>query len=200
MTTPLRIKIKKNEKIPQIFTQGTSVQNFSWIGIFLKSQACPKVFGLVLRLKLITTPPRVNISIKSKKFLSDIHPKEQVCKISAKSDHFWSLQPASKLLALFELKLLIMPLKIKNLKKGKKKTKKPRAPRDSPKELVCKISAESDHFWWLQPAHCPKQSLAVTDWQTARTYWQTFSDSSSTEVENIICCRLVKLVNQLVKV
>ena len=44
MTTPLKIKIlKKWKKHPQGFTQGTSVQNFSQIGPFLKSPACPKV-------------------------------------------------------------------------------------------------------------------------------------------------------------
>ena len=33
------------KKTPQVFTQGRSVQNFSQIERFLKSPACPKVFG-----------------------------------------------------------------------------------------------------------------------------------------------------------
>ena len=33
------------KKTAQIFTQGTSVQNFSQIRPFLKSPGCPKVFG-----------------------------------------------------------------------------------------------------------------------------------------------------------
>ena len=44
-----------------VFTQGRSVQNFNQIERFLKSPARPKVFSLVLVLKVVTTPLKIKI-------------------------------------------------------------------------------------------------------------------------------------------
>ena len=81
VTTPLKIKILKNEKKhPQGFTQGASVQNFSKIEPFLKSPACPKVFRLVLGLKLVTTPLKNQNFEKMKKTPPGIHPRSKCAK------------------------------------------------------------------------------------------------------------------------
>ena len=82
------------KKHPQIFTQGTSVQNFSQIRPFLKSPGCPKVLASFWR-KTRPQAPKIKI-LKKWKNTPRYLPKEQVCKISAKSDHFWSLQAAPK--------------------------------------------------------------------------------------------------------
>ena len=88
VTTPLKIKLLKNEKKDP---QGRSVQNFSQIERFLKSPARPKVFSLVLVLKVVTTPLIKNQNFeKNEKNTPRYSPKEEVCKISAKSNDFWS--------------------------------------------------------------------------------------------------------------
>ena len=84
-------------------------------------------------------------------------PKEQVYKISAKFDRFWGLQAALKFKPHFGLKLVPRPQKSK-FSKNEKIT-----PRCSPKELVYKNSAKSNHFWGLQAA--PKFSGRHTDTQ-----------------------------------
>ena len=83
--------LKKWKTQPKVFTQWASVQNFSQIGPFLKSPGCQPCFGE----KLVPRPQKSKFS-KNEKNTPRYSPKEQVCQISAKSNHFWSVQLAPK--------------------------------------------------------------------------------------------------------
>ena len=82
------------EKKTQIFTEGTSVPNFSQIRPFLEVSRLPQSFSLVLAKNSSPGPKNQNFQ-KIKKNILGYSPKEQMYQISAKSDHFYSLQTAS---------------------------------------------------------------------------------------------------------
>ena len=133
-----------------MFSQGTSVPNFSQIRPFLKSPDCQPRFGE----KLVPRPQKSKFS-KSEKTPLDIHPRNKCIKFQQNPTIF----EVSRLPQSFSLVLAKNSSpgpKNQNFQKMKKNT-----PRYSPKEQVYQISAKSDHFWSLQAA--PKFL-----WQTDR--------------------------------
>ena len=100
--------------------------------------------------KLVPRPPKSKF-LKNEKNISRYLPKEQVCQISAKSNHFWSLQAAPK----FWRKTRPQAPKIKVFEKWKK------SPQIFTQGTSVPNFSQIEPF--LKPPGCPNKVLGQTD-------------------------------------